>query len=125
MVKYECQRCKHIQSYDGQCSNCLAWDAQMKQIEDLKRLNRELNVAFYGDGGCCGCTEEKRRKSFYILGLICILVGSVFLIGNFSGDSSDTGIGFIGLGVIWFIAGFCCPNGCCGEYKRTNQGLIE
>ncbi|CAD8053973.1 unnamed protein product [Paramecium sonneborni] len=125
MVKYECPRCKHIQNYDGQCSNCLAWDAQMKQIEDLKKFNRDLNVAFYADGGCCGCTEKKRRNFFYILGILMLIIGLVFLIGQFGENSTETAMGLIGLGVIWLIAGFCCPNGCSGEYKRTNQGLIE
>lgn len=89
-------------------------------MEDLKKLNRDLNVGIYGDGGCCGCTEEKRRKGFYILGCICILIGLIFLVFRIGEDANGTGAGFIGLGVIWFIAGFCCPNGCSDEYKRNN-----
>jgi hypothetical protein len=46
----------------------------------MKKLNRDLNIAIYADGGCCGCTEAKRTKMFYILGGICILIGLIFLI---------------------------------------------
>ena len=83
-------------------------------------MNREINIAFYADGGCCGCTEKKRRNSFYILGILFLIIGLVFLIGQLGENPNDTAMGLIGLGVIWLITGFCCPNGCCGEYKRTN-----
>lgn len=86
-------------------------------------MNRDLNIAIYGDGGCCGCNESKRIKMFYALAVICIVIGLILMISGTSEDTKGTAGGLIGLGVIWGICGFCCPNGCCGEYKNNNQLL--
>ena len=36
-------------------------------------------------------------------------------------DYKTGGIGFIGAGIIFLIAGCLCPSGCCGEYKKYNN----
>jgi len=52
------------------------------------------------------------------LGIILALIGLIVLIFRIGGDANGTGFGLMALGGVFAISGWCCPNGCCGEYKR-------
>ena len=93
---------------------------QMKMLDDARKINETTNMAIYGDDGCCGCNEKKRRNMAYIIAVALVALGVGFIIFGEESQRDETGIPLIVLGGIFGITGFCCPNGCCGEYSRNN-----
>ena len=47
-------------------------------LDDLRKINETTNQAVYGDGGCCGCNEKKRRNMCYILAVALVALGVGF-----------------------------------------------
>lgn len=77
-----CSNCEYQQFTDGyrvcpRCGGTSWYDVQMNQLHQINNQMRDLQVQWYRDGGCCGCTKTKRRITLIILGLICIIVGIV------------------------------------------------
>ena len=76
-------------------------------------------MAFYGDGGCCGCNTKRRRITCFVITIISLVAAGVLALID-SSQNGDTSIGLAVLGGLFLIAGVCCPDGCCGQYRKNS-----
>jgi hypothetical protein len=93
----------------------------MKMVADAQRMAENINVGIYGDGGCCGCTEKKRRTFYITIGVLFLIAAVVcYFVQGQTAQAQSNAIGCVGGGVIFLLGGICCPNGCCNEYSNNN-----
>jgi uncharacterized membrane protein HdeD (DUF308 family) len=76
-----------------------------------------MNMAFYADGGCCGCNTKRRRIMCVVITVVCLIVSGILAIIDVNANG-DTCISLLILGGLFLLAGIFCPDGCCGEYRR-------
>jgi len=125
MTEYKCTNCGNIQNHCEGCDSCKLWNSKMEMLQDYQNFAEDLNIGIYEDGGCLGCTTEKRKKMFLYLGFICILIGvGYFIFFLFSGFETfywQTSVELFLLGLIWILCAYCCPDGPCGMYKKNTN----
>ena len=76
-MPYKCRACGNVQDYNGPCNGLMhpgGWyDNMMDMVESNQRLARDLNIEFYGDGGCCGCNRKKRRIMMFVIAIAAVI----------------------------------------------------
>ena len=120
-MPYKCRACGNIQDSNDPCNGLMhpgGWyDNMMDMVESNKKMAREMNVAFYGDGGCCGCNRKKRRIMLFVIAVIAVIAAGVLAVTDYDANQENC-LAFLVGGGAFAIAGACCPDGCCGEYRR-------
>lgn len=76
-------------------------------------------MAFYGDGGCCGCNTKRRRIMLIVITVICLIASGVLALIDVNANG-DTCVSLLVLGGLFLLAGICCPDGCCGQYRKNS-----
>lgn len=123
-MPYKCTVCGHIQQTNGPCTGFNhpgGWsDSMMKLANQNQRMAANMNIGIYGDGGCLGCNRKKRRIGAFVIAVIAFIVAGVLALLDYDAYQQHC-VTAIGIGVICAAAGICCPDGCCGEYRRRQN----
>lgn len=113
----KCRVCGNVQEHNGSCNGLMhpgGWhDNMMDVVQSNQRLARDMNIGFYGDGGCCGCNRKKRRIMMFVIAIAAVIAAGVLAVDDYDANKQNC-LAFLIGGGIFAIAGACCSDGCCG-----------
>lgn len=118
-----CNQCGRAGRGSGICHSCNYLNVHMEMVEDARKMGHDMHMAIYADGGCCGCTEIRRRLVFFILAAgFAIGALVVFVLGKGSVmEQTSPVLPLLAVCGLWILIALLCPNGMCGEYTASRR----